>query len=112
MGCSGTSHANHREWANRFLVEVHPSGSFIKGTANISGTDIDLFISLSETTAETLKEVYDSLCVKLREKGYTPRRQNVSIGITVNGYSVDLVPAKRQNAFSVDHSLYRRKADS
>jgi len=39
-------------------------------------------------------------------------KQNVSINILVNGYSVDLVPAKRQDAQSVDHSLYRRKADT
>ena len=28
---------------------------------------------------------------------YTPRRQNVSLNIRVNGYSVDLVPAKHQD---------------
>jgi hypothetical protein len=44
--------------------------------------------------------------------GYTPKRQNVSINIRVNGYDVDLVPAKRQDSFSRDHSLYRRKADT
>jgi hypothetical protein len=33
----------------------------MKGTANMSGTDIDLFISLSEQTTETLKEIYDKL---------------------------------------------------
>ncbi|MDP9051653.1 MAG: nucleotidyltransferase domain-containing protein [Acidobacteriota bacterium] len=111
-GVQGILMPTIREWANRFLLEVHASGSFMKGTANKSGTDIDLFISLSEETAETLKEVHNTLCTKLTEKGYTPRRQNVSIGISVNGYSVDLVPAKRQNAFAADHSLYRRKADT
>ncbi len=29
-----------------------------------------------------------------------------------SNYSVDLVPGKRQNALSDDHSLYRRKADT
>ena len=48
----------------------------------------------------------------MTEKGYSPRRQNVSINIRVNGYSVDLVPAKRQGAYGDDHSLYRRKADT
>lgn len=100
------------EWANRFLVGISPSGSFAKGTANISGTDIDLFISLAQNTTETLKEIYDSLFKKMTEKGYTPTRQNVSINVRVNGYSVDLVPGKRQDTFSADHSLYRRKADT
>lgn len=99
-------------WAGNLLVSVNPSGSFAKGTANHSGTDIDLFISLSEETSNTLKEVHDTLFNKMTEKGFTPRRQNVSINVTVNGYSVDLVPAKRQDALSGDHSLYRRKADT
>jgi hypothetical protein len=30
----------------------------------------------------------------------------------VNGYSVDLVPGKRQDSFGDDHSLYRRRADT
>jgi len=36
----------------------YPSGSFAKGTANRSGTDIDLFISLTSGTPDTLKEIY------------------------------------------------------
>lgn len=59
----------NREWANRFLVSVNPSGSFAKGIANESGTDIDLFISRSPETKETLKETYESLFTKLQEKG-------------------------------------------
>lgn len=101
-----------REWAGSLLIKVHPSGSFAKGTANRSGTDIDLFISLSERTNETLKDIYESLFRKMTEKGYSPRRQNVSIKIKVDGYNVDLVPAKRQDSYSDDHSLYRRRADT
>lgn len=101
-----------REWASTYLVGVSPSGSFAKGTANHSGTDIDLFISVTQQTPNTLKEIYDTLFKKMTEKGYTPKRQNVSINIKVNGYSVDLVPAKRQDAYSNDHSLYRQKADT
>jgi hypothetical protein len=36
----------------------------------------------------------------------------VSIGIRVNGHDVDMVPAKRQDNYSNDHSLYRRRADT
>ena len=99
-----------REWAGDKLLTIHPSGSFLKGTANRSGTDIDLFISLSESTTETLKEIHDKLFARLTERGYAPTRQNVSLNVKVLGYSVDLVPAKRQNASSHDHSLYVRKA--
>jgi hypothetical protein len=101
-----------REWASTCLLTIHPSGSFMKGTANKTGTDIDLFISLAEHTSQTLKEIYDKLFARMAERGYAPTRQNVSINVRVNGYSVDLVPGKRQNAYCDDYSLYRRKADT
>jgi hypothetical protein len=96
-------------WANRFLLSVHPSGSFMKGTAVLSGTDIDLFISLSQQTPETLQQIHDSLFTKLSENSYSPKRQNVSLNVKVGLYSVDLVPGKRQNELSLDHSLYKYK---
>jgi hypothetical protein len=100
------------KWANGHLLSVAPSGSFSKGTANASGTDIDLFISVSENVTETLNEIYDKLDNALKADGYITRRQNVSINITVGGHSVDLVPAKRLNFMMEDHWLYRRKVDS
>ena len=101
-----------RTWAGAYLSDVSPSGSFAKGTANKSGTDIDLFISLSQNTPDTLGDIYDSLFNKMQQSGYSPKRQNVSINVNVNGYDVDLVPAKRQDGYSQDHSLFRRKADT
>jgi hypothetical protein len=101
-----------RQWAGGCLVNLHPSGSFAKGTANRSGTDIDLFISLHQNTPHTLSEIYSNLQRYLEQYGYTPRRQNVSLNIRVNGYSVDLVPAKHQDLLGADHSLYRRRADT
>lgn len=100
------------QWGGQFLQQVHPSGSFAKGTANRSGTDIDLFLSLSPNTRESLKEIYESLYTAISNAGYAARRQDVSIGLRVNGVDVDLVPGKQQNVLSLDHSLYRRKVDS
>lgn len=99
-------------WGGSSLVKVHPSGSFAKGTANRSGTDIDLFISLREDTDATLRAIYDGLDRALRAAGYSVRLQNVSINVKVNGCSVDLVPAKRQNRLTSDHSLYLRRHDT
>ncbi|MGN6150340.1 MAG: nucleotidyltransferase [Rhizomicrobium sp.] len=98
------------QWSNGYLRIVHPSGSFAKGTANLSGTDIDLFISLRPDTPDTLKQIQDTLVTALKQVGFAPRPQNVSINIKISGYSVDLVPGKLQAAQSNDHSLYRRKA--
>jgi hypothetical protein len=100
------------EWAGTQLRAVHPSGSFAKGTANHSGTDIDLFISLKSDTTQTLKEIYTMLFNRLKERGHTPKQQNVSINIRVGTYDVDLVLAKHQGGNSEDHSLYRRRADT
>ena len=99
-------------WAGTQLADMSPSGSFAKGTANRSGTDIDLFISLAQDTSGTLKEIYENLFTTMQQRGYTPKRQNVSINVKVNGYDVDLVPARRQDGYGQDHSLYRRKADT
>lgn len=107
-----TMHPLISEWAHQYLLEVRASGSFSKGTANVSGTDIDLFISLAEQTPDTLKEVYEKLFTHLKARGYEPKRQNVSINIRVNGFDVDLVPAKRQGYLTNDHSLYVRRRDT
>lgn len=100
------------KWANGHLFTIAPSGSFSKGTANASGTDIDLFISVSPDVPDGLRDIYNTLERALQAAGYKTRRQNVSINIMVGGQSVDLVPAKRQNWLVEDHSLYRRKVDS
>ena len=99
-------------WAGKQLSSISPSGSFAKGTANNSGTDIDLFVSLASTTTNPLKDLYDSLAAALQKAGYSPRQQNVSLGIKVGNYDVDMVPAKRQGSSGNDHSLYKRRADS
>lgn len=99
-------------WAGVCLCETKLSGSRAKGTAIDIATDLDLFISLSSTTQNTLKEIYDSLYDRMVEEGISARKQNVSIGITYLGRKIDLVPAKRQSQYGNDHSLYRRKANS
>ena len=99
-------------WANGNLRRLATNGSLSKGTANNSGNDVDVFISLDGNVGETLKEVYNKLDRWLTAEGYVTRRQNVSINIKVGGHSVDLVPGVCQNFLTGDHSLYRRKADT
>ena len=99
-------------WAGVCLCEIKLSGSRAKGTAIDLSTDLDLFISLSSTTQNSLKEIYESLYNRMVKEGITVRKQNVSIGVTYQGKKVDLVPAKRQGQYGNDHSLYKRKVDS
>lgn len=94
------------------LVNVYFSGSFSKGTAIKGGTDVDFLISISSRTSYQLGYIYNSLHAFLVSKGYAAKKQNVSIGISISNVNIDLVPAKRQNQFGNDHSLYCRRTDS
>lgn len=101
-----------QEWAGEHLLEIKPTGSYAKGTAISLASDVDLFISLSPELSSTewpLSKIYDSLFKKMQDAGYTPRKQNVSIGVTVQGHKVDLVPGRKQGHQTTDHSLYVRK---
>ncbi len=100
------------QWGNQYLNSADFSGSLAKGTGISIGTDADIFLSLSSTTPGTLAKMYDTLYNAVTTAGYTARKQNVSIGVKVNGYSIDLVPGKRQSQYGNDHSLYKSKTSS
>lgn len=101
-----------QRWGGSHLVKAEFSGSLAKGTAVSISTDADIFLSLSSSTSRTLAEMYSSLFNAVRAAGLQARQQNVSIGTFVNGYSIDLVPGRRQSQHGDDHSLYRSKANS
>jgi hypothetical protein len=90
LGVQRTINPIIQRWAGTHLVGISRSGSFRKGTANNSGTDIDLFVSLSSALNMTLKEIYESLFATLQGAGLAPRRQNVSIGVPPATATVNL----------------------
>jgi hypothetical protein len=100
------------EWAGTQLSSLKQSGSIAKGTAVHGIADFDIFISLKSDTTQTLKEVYNQLETFVTSKGYTTRRQNVSIGIVSNGLDIDLVPGKIQSGYQNYHNIYSRKNDT
>lgn len=100
-----------QKWAGRFLLNIEYAGSYAKKTAIGNGSDVDLFISLSPDTPHTLSEVYNNLYNYLNPLGIEARKQNVSIGVKVQGIKIDLVAGKKQS-FGNDHSLYKNKKDS
>jgi hypothetical protein len=101
-----------KSWAGEHLREVSPSGSYAKDTAIRGSADIDLFVSLIPQTNGTLKEIYESLYRFLQGKGLNPRIQNVSIGISYNGLKIDVIPARKHEGNTNDHSLYKSKAQT
>jgi hypothetical protein len=100
------------KWAGSSLLNAEFSGSLAKGTAVSIGTDADIFISLSSSTTDTLSHIYSSLYNAVTNAGYTARKQNVSIGLKSNGYSIDLVPGRRQSQYGNEHSLYLNKTNT
>lgn len=101
-----------KQWAGSQLLGINISGSRAKGTAIKLSSDIDLFISLKSDTVNSLKEIYNSLYDILVSNKITSRKQNVSIGVSYGGHSIDLIPAKKHSGNTNDHSLYRNKVDS
>ncbi len=73
------------------LSTVMLSGSSAKGTAVRGGADVDLFLSFARA-AGPLRDVYQPVHDFAAIRGYAPRKQDVSIGITYSGLVVDLVP--------------------
>lgn len=97
-------------WAGRSLLGVQFSGSYAKHTAISLGTDVDLFLSLDSN--EPVKNLYWSLFQFCVEQRLQAQAQNVSIRVQSNGVNVDLVPGRKQQGNTEDHTLYRRKKNS
>jgi hypothetical protein len=108
--------ATIKAWANQYLLEIKPSGSYAKGTAVAGSADIDLLISLRNDVLSgntpTLSDLYHSLKNRLAAAGYITRLQNVSIRVSLPGISVDLVPAVKRIGNTNDHSVFKRKANT
>lgn len=101
-----------RTWANQYLNELRYSGSYAKETGVHGISDVDILVSLNANTPGTLKDIYNELYTFASGQRWSPRMQNVSIGVTVNGTQGDLVPGRIQTAYQNYHSLYVRKRDT
>lgn len=89
-----------------YFLRLFPSGSFAKGTAIKGSSDIDLFLSFNHNTPYDLGEIYRYVYELAAAAKLNPRKQTVSIGVTLGVVSIDLVPGKLQNQWSQDHSLH------
>ena len=109
-------------WGNSITIETMKSGSKAKGDAIKGKSDVDIFVSITDPNNQhTVKEYYEDLYSFLKPRFATNslRKQNVSIGITYNGCSIDVTPGKRVNhstyvnyRYYNDHNIYSRKNDS
>jgi hypothetical protein len=101
-----------RNWAGQQLNALEYSGSYAKGTAVHGTSDVDVFISLKSDTTNTLKDLYYAVYALAEQQRWSPRHQNCSVGVTLNGTRGDLVVGKVQQGYQNYHSLYLRKQDS
>lgn len=100
------------QWAGNSFNDFFVMGSYAKGTRIVGSGDIDFFISIDNTTTMTLKEIYESLYNFLSQNNMSPRKQNVSIRINLNGIYVDVVPGKTQTGYINYHSLFKNKSQT
>jgi len=101
-----------QRWGGEWLADLSYSGSYAKQTAVHGVTDVDLFISLKPEMPGTLKKIYDELFTLATLHGWKPRRQDVSIGISINDITLDLIPGRSQAGYENYHDLYWLKSDS
>lgn len=80
-----------RAFGSKIMYIVY-SGSIAKNTAVSCKYDVDICVYFKHDSFDTLKEMYDSVANALLL--YTPRKQRVSIGVSVMGQSIDVVPAR------------------
>lgn len=128
---------NLKNWAHTCFIEIVESGSRAKGTAIKLASDLDLMVSLTSNCNENnggLKGIYESLytelnnlygksnnqsttvVISLLSNSYTTeglvKKQNVSIRINLDGFEVDVTPARKHSGNTNDHSLYVSKFDT
>ncbi|HEX9714858.1 MAG TPA: hypothetical protein VGA28_04110 [Desulfurivibrionaceae bacterium] len=101
-----------QRWAGGWLAALSYSGSYAKQTAVHGTTDMDIFISLKPGMPGTLKKIYDELFTLAALHGWNPSRRDVSVGITLNGLNLDLIPGRGQAGYENLHDLYWLKSDS
>ena len=81
-----------RHWKYYKHVEsVRLAGSHAKGT-DLRDSDVDIFIGLAPETPASLKEIQRSLAEHFIPYGSSLR--NVSVRVTFDGMTIDLVPAR------------------
>jgi len=56
--------------------------------------------------------IYTTLFNNLTQNGYLACMQNISIGVSVEDYNIDIVPGKRLSQQNYDHILYKKKTHS
>ncbi len=112
----------NNEYGLNIQIEMKKSGSRAKGTSLKGKSDIDIFVSITDTGNQNSTEAYYNnlyTFIKDKKRNNDIRKQNVSIGLNYAGVDIDITPAKRLNNVSYrsgytdynDHNMWSRKAN-
>jgi hypothetical protein len=96
-----------RHWRYyKYVESVSLAGSHAKGT-DLRDSDVDIFIGLAPETPASLKEIQRSLAEHFIPYGSSLR--NVSVRVTFDGMTIDMVPARR---IFTGHMLWQARFDT
>jgi len=101
-----------RKWANRYLFDICPSGSYAKGTSLAVGTDLDIYVCVRDIDL-SLGDIFDHLYDYLTDTQIpNVKKQNVSLGFYFNGHKCDVTPARKQKGQTNNASIYLSTANT
>ncbi|MFH0898023.1 MAG: nucleotidyltransferase [bacterium] len=96
---------------NNNISEFIKSGSRAKGTAIKGGSDIDFVVVFKANAFNSIEKMYNTTEAFLKQYGPV-RRQNVSFGLRVEQWEIDVTPAKKQTALSSTLSIRNNRTKS
>lgn len=99
-----------REWGNRYLQNMTPTGAYSKGTAITLASHIDILVLLRPAPETEMREIFWSLFKYLTDHGYRPHTHGVAMRIQSNGLDIDLLPACQMDGSSHDHMVFDKSA--
>jgi hypothetical protein len=99
-----------KQWGNRYLQSMTPSGGYAKGTAITLASHIDILILLRHAPEIAMRDIFWSLFKFLTDRGFRPHTHEVAMRIQYNGLDIDLLPACTVEGGSHDHMVFDKNS--
>ncbi len=99
-----------REWGNRYLQNMTPSGAYAKGTAITLASHIDILVVLRHAPEIEMREIFWSLFKYLTDRGFRPHTHAVAMRIQYQGIDIDVLPACSVEGGSHDHIVFDKNS--
>jgi hypothetical protein len=100
------------DWAGGKLEHIEIVAGVATGTAIKGTTDLDLLLSLKPDTSEDFEDIHTTLFNKMAQLGLYPAKRKAGVAITIGDTTIDLIPAKKEDALSGDHNIWLHRGKS